>query len=311
MYKRRLRIIQIPDLIYKIFFLGLINPRSIFGKSKFYQHLPFNNNEFYLLNNRKNGLKFDAAEQKYGKLLLKKMGVNGWYICFHSRDSSYLFGKNNLKNWSYHDYRDCDVKNYLGAGEYIANKGGHALRFGSVVSKKLPKSLNSKIIDYASKFRTDFGDVYLPANCKFFLSNTSGPYLAATMFDVPVAMANVVPLKYLPFRKGDLFIPKKIWSKRQKRFLTFDEIVNSDIIDYDTGELYSGSGLKLVENSYDEIRDLAQEMNERIDGVWKETLEDKRLQKKFWSLYGKSAHAQGCPARIGAKFLRENKHLLT
>jgi putative glycosyltransferase (TIGR04372 family) len=55
---------------------------------------------------------------------------------------------------------------------------------GSVYAKKIYVRKNTKIIDYASKYRTDFGDIYLPAKCKFFLGNTAGIYQVSTIFDI-------------------------------------------------------------------------------------------------------------------------------
>ena len=64
------------------------------------------------------------------------------------------------------------------------------------------------------------------------------------------------------------------------------------------------AGLQAVENTSKEIFDITKEMNERLDGTWKIKEVDEVLQKKFRSLF-----PLDFPARIGAKFLKENKHL--
>ena len=182
---------------------------------------------------------------------------------------------------------------------------------GSAVAEKLPDLNNSRIIDYASYYRTDFGDIYLSAKCKFFLGNGAGLLCVPYIFHVPVAMANNIPMNLSPSpRKGDLFIPKKIWSIKEKRFLTFREIVESGIGDYIYSEQYAKAGVKPVENTANEILDLAIEMNERLDGTFKTTEEDEELQKKFHSLFKLHHQCYGTPVRIGTKFLRENKELL-
>ncbi len=57
-------------------------------------------------------------------------------------------------------------------------------------------------------------------------------------------------------------------------------------------------------------------MDERLNGCWNETEEDRSLQKKFWSIFNnntkklnleKSPHGK-IKSRFGAKFLRENKN---
>ena len=231
-------------------------------------------------------------------------------MCLHARDAAYL-----NKQWeggdSYREFRNCSIENYVEAAKYVVKQGGFALRMGAAVEKPLESKVRSKkIIDYAVHHRSDFGDIYLSAKCKFFLGNTAGLYDVATIFSVPVAIANVIPLNYPPLRSTDLFIPKKIWSERQKRFLTFREMLNSEIIDFLNPQEYTNAGLTPHENSPEEILDLAIEMNGRLDGTWKSSPEDEALQQKFKSLFGTQSRCYGFPSRIGAKFLRENKDLL-
>ena len=79
------------------------------------------------------------------------------------------------------------------------------------------------------------------------------------------------------------------------------------------------------ENSPEEIRDLAIEMDDRLNGNWNETKEDILLQEKFWSIFeentkrldpkiilnsamSKIPNHGKIKARFGTKFLRENKN---
>ena len=87
-------------------------------------------------------------------------------------------------------------------------------------------------------------------------------------------------------------------------------MIDNKIVCYDKTEEYDKAGLKIVENTSEEILDLAREMNERIDGTWKEMEEDKKLQEKYWSLFPEDSLNKTCPARIGALFLRKNRELL-
>ncbi len=181
---------------------------------------------------------------------------------------------------------------------------------GSHVEKKLPTLRNKKIIDYAANFRSDFGDIYLPAKCKFYLGCTAGIWRVPTLFNVPIAGANFAPF-HTPLRAVDIFIPKKIWSKKEKRFLTFSEVFDFELTKlYPTDDDYEKAGLLHVESTSEEILDLAKEMNERLNKKLKYTKKDTELQKKFHSLIKKTHPWYGTPARIGAKFLRKNKRLL-
>lgn len=309
MFKRAMPIIQVPKPV-EIIFNVLSNKRNYIKDIVLYLAFVEYDAAYYEFNNAGSSLQFNEKEEKEGQDLLERMKAKGsWFICFHARDSSYLKKTFEGMDSSYHNYRDCNIENYLKAAEYITKQGGYAVRMGSVVEKKLPHLKNKKIIDYAANFRTDFGDIYLLAKCKFFLSSTSGLFQVSTLFDAPVAHANLVPIEYPTFRKDDLFIPTKIWSKQKKRFLMFKEIIKSGAGVFLRTDKYEEAGLVSVENTPEEILDLAVEMNERLNGTWKTTKKDEELQKRYRSLFTNS-RCRGFTSRIGAKFLRKNKFLL-
>jgi putative glycosyltransferase (TIGR04372 family) len=311
MFKRQVKIIQVPKSIYHNYaFRAFSSNKSLLGMLGIYRELDVKINEYYEFNNIKSTLYFTDMEEKKGKELLEKLNVSNWFVCLHARDSTYLAKGYKGTDSSYHNFRDCDITNYLKAAKYISSKGGFALRVGAIVGKRLPNLNDLKIIDYATNCQSSFGDIYLCAKCKFFLGSTAGLYQVSTIFDVPIALANLIPLRFLPLKKGSLFIPKRIWSIKEKRFLTFKSIINSEIINFNFQEQYDKAGLKPVENTSEEIFDIAKEMNQRIDGTWKTTKEDEELQKKFKSLFKPNSPCYGFPSRIGAKFLRENKELL-
>jgi len=317
MFKRKLRIYKIPisrppSTILGWIFWNIFSKKTFFSKSIFFQDIQ-NVWSFYEYNHGARILTFSETEEKQGRKLLKKMGIGetDWFICFHSRDAVYLEkeGKKSI-DWSHHDFRDCEIDNYLGAADYITSSGGHAIRMGYHVKKELPANLNNKIIDYSTKYRNDFGDIFLPAKCKFFLGNTTGLLLVPTIFQIPIALANSIPYDNTPLRAGDIYIPKKIWSIKENRFLTFKEIFDSEIANYCESIQFEKAGLRIVENSSEEILDLAIEMNERLDGTWISTKEDEELQMKFKSLFRPHHKFFNSPARIGAAFLRKNIELL-
>jgi putative glycosyltransferase (TIGR04372 family) len=315
MIGRSIPVIQAPSSIYKIFG-ALCFDKNLLSYLKIFNDLPARSNEYEEFSSGKPTLSFNAEEERKGTALLKSMGIRKkeWFICFHARDSSYL--KKTLKDidTSYHYYRDSDIINYIKAAEYIVEQGGCAVRMGSVIEKNLPSSIDKRIIDYASRHRTDFGDIYLPAKCKFFLGNGCGMGQVSQMFNVPVVWVNLIPLEFPPYSHTDMFIPKKIWSIKKKRLLTFSEILECGIGNFvpnpGTPDKHKDLGLKPIENTPEEILDLVEEINQRIDGTWKPHPGDEELQRRYRSLFGKDCICHGFPSRIGAKFLRENKILL-
>src|SRR3989338_10732035 len=253
---------------------------------------------------------FDSEEEKRGKRLLDEMGIkeNDWFVCFHSRDSAY-HGSRYRGGVLHHGHRDCDIENYLPAAEYIAERGGGAIRMGAAIDKRLPKQRHPRIIDYATEYRSDFMDIYLPAHCKFFLGSTAGLFLIAMIFGVPTANANFIPIDITPFCAHDLFIPKKLWSLKEKRFLTFPEIFNSEIAHYTSLEQYNKAGIRVIENSPEETLGLAAEMYSRLSGV-EITKEEEEIRNKYISLYKPHHYCYEGPPNICVDFLRKNLDLL-
>jgi putative glycosyltransferase (TIGR04372 family) len=131
------------------------------------------------------------------------------------------------------------------------------------------------------------------------------------IFRRPIARANYIPLSNAPsWGPNDLFIPKKLWLREEKRFLTFREILKSEIGGFLRSEQYERSGIDVIENTPHEVAALAVEMDERLKEKWQSTEEDEELQRRFWSLFKPGELYQVFLGRIGSDFLRENKNLL-
>ena len=310
MLQREIKIVQIPQPKFLRIAMQILASQSVLSTWGLFQNLGFLGNEYSDLNESTTSLHFTAEEEKQGKQLLKDLNVKSWFVCFHARDSAYLDQLLQKRDYR-HDFRNGEIENYLPAAEYITQQNGWALRLGAVVNKPI-LTTNTQIIDYATQFRSDFGDIYLPAHCKFYLGNTAGLCSIPYVFGIPVANANVIPLtRGPPPGKRDLFIPKKIWVAREQRFFTFKEMIYSPILErWQEQEFREADGLIPLENTAREILDLAVEMNERLDGTWKTTDEDEELQQRFKALFSPQTHCYGFPSRLGAKFLRENKVLL-
>ncbi len=92
--------------------------------------------------------------------------------------------------------------------------------------------------------------------------------------------------------------------------MTFREILSSDTGRFLKTEEYDKAKIDAIENTPEEIADLAMEMAGRLAGRWQGSKEDEGLQQRFWSLF-RPSHLHGqISARIGADFLRKNGGLL-
>ncbi len=266
--------------------------------------------------------KFSDKEKEKGLLLLKNLGVPGdaEYICIAIKESVYYkqFSTKEAKlesNFGYGEdhketsIRDPSLLNYLPIMNECAKKGFYVLRMGQMIDKHLPKNLHPKIIDYANKCRTPFGDVYLLANCKFVIAG-GGPGLwwLSTMFNKPVVFTDAYNLNVFGIRYGDLCIPQK-WQAKNGRFLTFREVI-------DKGYYYSfksncdKDGIKMVKNTPKEIISVINEMIIHLNDTWKETRENLFLQEKFNNLFKPEDVAYKMPGKIGAEFLKKYKNLI-
>jgi putative glycosyltransferase (TIGR04372 family) len=257
-------------------------------------------------------LVFTPDEEKSGRLALAEMGINSGkeFICFHTRDAAYLESVLPATDWSYHRYRDADIKDFLPAVEKLADRGYAMVRMGARVKDALPTQ-HGGIIDYARNGRSEFLDIYLTSRCRFFLGTSTGISNVPMMFRRPVVCVNVLPYGSIDvFTNRDIVIPKKIWIKREKRFASFQEIFASEIAHFGQAHLYADKGLEVIDNTPEEICEAAEEMNAVLEGKKIYDEEDERLQEQFRSLFQGSSKAKRLFPRIGSAFLRNNKGLL-
>jgi putative glycosyltransferase (TIGR04372 family) len=252
-------------------------------------------------------LKLTEEDSERGRSLLMELGMpqGGWFVCVHSRESGY-----SPTDERWHSFRNSEIGTYVSAMKCIVERGGWCVRVGDPTMKSLGPM--EGVIDYAHhRQRCDWMDIFLLASCKFLLGNTSGPYLVSGVFGVPVAVANLVPLGMsLPFGRNDLGIPKLLWSQKENRLLTFEEIFSSEISRARFASQYSDLGIRVVDNSPDEIAAMALEQLDRIAGTATYTDDDEELQRRFKRLMNPTHYTFGSESRIGRNFLRKYAHLL-
>jgi putative glycosyltransferase (TIGR04372 family) len=177
------------------------------------------------------------------------------------------------------------------------------------------ETTNPMIIELAiAGHRTELLDVYLSANCYFCLTNGTGIDGISRIFRRPIVMVNHVPLEYLiGWGTNMISIEKKYWLKDEHRFMSFKEILKSGVGRYLQTQKFDAHGIELIENTAEEIRDVAIEMDERLKGTWVTSDEDEELQRRFWTIFKSFSSGdlnKVYRARIGANYLRQNRELL-
>jgi len=249
---------------------------------------------------------FTEDEEERGAQGLLNLGIpiENKFVCLMVRDSAYL------PELNYHSYRDGDINKYILAAEELTRRGYYVIRMGAAVNQKL-ESKNPKIIDYATNgYRSDFMDIYLGAKCTFCVSTSTGFDAVPTIFRRPNVFITV-PVGYIyTFSKNFLSITKHHISIKDGHELSLDEIFDHNVAYALSTDIFTDNGVRLVENSPEEIRDLVIEMDERINGDF--SGEDKvrkndsirnyvkNLNKDQQNLHGEVV------SLFGAKFIEDN-----
>jgi len=248
-------------------------------------------------------------EQKRGKeiLLSKGIDIEESHVTAHARDDE--FHNTKKAQW---DHRNTEFKSILQALSYLSEKNIYSYRMGAVQKKYTKDDLRlpHKVIDYTSLFRSEFMDIYLISNAKFHIEDTSGLMGVPYLFNVPQVNINYIPIFNCQCRKDDLWIPKKLWLIKEKRFMKFSEILSMDRALFINSSFYKDSGIEVVDNSEHEILSVVKEMNDKIDGKIIYSEEDEEVQVEFKNLFDKNDVTSSATARLGRSFLYENLELL-
>ena len=297
--------------IFSFVKLLLVANRILPGGEKHVLDLKINTHEFNfdfdgLIPRSQPHIAFTEDEERLGREALQKMGITDGctFVCFYARDRKYLNNKPG-------HLRNSNIKNCLEAANELAKRDYFTLRMGSMVEEPL-HSDDPKIIDYATKYRSDFLDIYLCAKCRFFIGGSGGLVAVPVIFRKPRVIVNWIPYEGGPaYPPKDLFILKKMWMKKERRFLTFREIFDKELGKCMSGKVFEQLGIDLIENTREEIKAVTIEMDERLKGSWRTTEEDEKLQKQFWDIYPNDRWPrEALRSRVGAEFLRQNKGLL-
>ncbi len=168
-----------------------------------------------------------------------------------------------------------------------------------------------QVIDYAhSEARSDWMDVFLWACCRFFISTRSGPAHVPPTFGIPCVLTNSFPMA-MPFPYQNIGIYKLYWSEKESRYLSFSEACVSRVELAESSKYIASLGMRLVNNTPEEINDVILEMLERLEGKLVYSTEDEQLQERFKQLKpGFTKHLGTSAGRVGRAFLRKYAHLL-
>lgn len=234
-------------------------------------------------------LKLTDAELGMGEVFLHSIGLNkdSKFVCLNVRDESFLantkpVGWHTNRDWSYHNYRDSDIKTYIAAAEALANMGYTVFRMGAIVKEPLI-STHPRVIDYATNgMRTEFLDIFLGAHCTFAISVGSGWDSVPTVFRRPLLFVNYLPI----FNPASAVLPIIIISKilinsQTSSILKLRNLFDREITITSNSQAYKDAGVEIRDLSSEELVEAVTEMAQRVEGTFVETPEQKEMQAKL------------------------------
>ncbi len=225
---------------------------------------------------------FNLNENKEGNLFLEKNKIKKEkYICFLVRTEEYnkVFG--NLQQAKSEDskrkFLNVNSNSYILSLKYLVNSGYSVVRMGKGFSNKFPFE-HENFFDYAvSEDRSDFLDIWLSANCKFFFGTTNGIITLASVFNKPFLGTNTFPVgtisSYLP---NSVHLPRLV--KKNNKFLKLKDQVKLDIIRQVNGIYFDEIGIDLIENDEKEILDAVKDIEIKINSGFYVN----KLNMQFW-----------------------------
>ncbi len=269
----------------------------------------FGTQEIYRINQlwgaRPPVLTLSRDDEVWASQTLVDLGIpqDKWFVALHVREGGFL-----PHNEAIQAHRNASIENTFAAMREIVRRGGIVVRMGDASMAPLPPMPG--VVDYAKHpLKSARMDVVLCAKAKFFLGCTSGLAFLSAIFGVPVAHANMIPVETLGIRRGDLSIPKLVWSEKRGRHLTFAELFRSKIGGYFYTKQYQEAGIQVHENEPEEITDLVTEMLDRLDGNYVEVEADRLLHERYMAFLKPGHYSYGAASRIGLAFLRRHQAL--
>ena len=241
---------------------------------------------------------FKIKEISQGKKLLDDLNIpeNSKIILIAGRDNNwgYLYKKKfNIKNWDIEkymeqqSYRNINIDTFRDAALKLVDLGYYVVHVGTPTKNKFNFENNSKIVDYAnSKFRSDFGDIYLGKVCSFYFGSDSGVINIPKIFAKPIShigtdiltiysIAAHMPMPFIPKIAVDRETRKKI---KLKNFLEYDLVrVKSNNYNFN-----SKNKADFLDIPADYIKHFAVECDKKFKNSLIFDKEEKEMQDHFW-----------------------------
>jgi putative glycosyltransferase (TIGR04372 family) len=251
-------------------------------------------------------LKLLPEQIQRGRKTLSILGVpNGaWFVTLHVREAGSREKRNEMTTFR----RNSNIFDYEAAIRRITDAGGWVIRLGDACTTPLPPF--ERTVDYArSEAKSDWMDVFLISQARFFIGTNSGPVWAAGTFGVPTLLTNWAPLGIQSHYSNTITIPQLLWSTFHNRALRFDEQLQPPLGHSESPSQLEKLRVRSIPNTPEELAEAVDEMMVRTSGSWLEDPDDDKRQAWFKELLRESGTMGR--SRIGRGFLTRHADLLS
>jgi putative glycosyltransferase (TIGR04372 family) len=230
---------------------------------------------------------------------LRRHGINddAWFVALHVREANSKSRQRALMA-----ALNANVLDFLPAIAEITRRGGWVIRMGDPNMAPLPPLPN--VFDYCrSDARSDWMDIFIASQCRFFLGTSSGPAYVPPVYGVSCVLTNWWPPAHRPWHAGDIFIPKLCRHAGGRR-LTLNEMLQAPVgWSFSSGYLAAKHHVVVEDSTPDDIRTAVVEMLDRLDGGERVSAGDQALHDRVGRIF-EAKDAFGM-AHLSTGFLRK------
>ena len=255
-----------------------------------------------------------------GNKFLKKNKITKKFICFINRDDGYVNNLNKISkenfDKNYHGFKNFDFSDFDTSIKTLIKDGYQVIRIGKITDSEY-YNRNKNFYSFIGKNRSDFLDIFLLHSCHFSVQGFNGINLVSSIFRKPALFVNIIPFNFNELTSLPMYsmiLPKKIYSKTKKRFLTFSEMYNLNTNIHYNGNFYEDNKLIPINNSRTEILDAVIEFRDILNNNFIEKYINTKLQRKTWKSLKQNNNQnfleEKLKLKICNKFLEKNKNLI-
>jgi putative glycosyltransferase (TIGR04372 family) len=229
---------------------------------------------------------------------------DAWFVLVHVREPGFH------AHWHAHHAgtRNAEIKAYSEVFDFVLSKGGWVVRGGD--SSMRPLTPRERVIDYAASTQKHPAiDIYLCAECAYFIGTNSGFSLIPPIFGKRCGLTNWSPIAIPNWYLDDVYIPKLVRKTSEGRYLSFKEMYTSFAGWSQFARDFANTDFVIEDNSPEDLRELAEELHDETFGASAApTREDQDRLRHFNKIV--TTHGGYVGSRMGYRFMKKYGHLL-